>query len=582
MRLSILLSAVLLCALFSGACDPSCPAGTTQVGGICRVESDLHPDAGSAGSQPDESAGTGTKSGTQVTEGGVSGRAAGSGGNAAKVRGGSGGDMPGSTPPAREEAGASGHSGSEAPHSADVAMSVAGASAPVAGASGGGGAGGVMTCMQECCSDSTCPSGAKCEQGHCHCPDGQHLCNDACVTNSATATCGAGCEACPVPSGGTATCDGVQCGASCPAGTRACAGDCVSAETPCNDQCPMGTHNCNNNCVSDSSVTGCGTSCMPCKVPAHAKATCNGSSCDFTCGSSYKRCDSACVEAEGACCTIADCNSRNHEQCDVGSHRCACADGFKQCNGQCIADSACCSSTDCGSGKVCNTASHGCECDANSKMCNGTCISKTACCAATDTGSSCRDGSTSGVCSSSGRCVECAEESDCTSRNKHCDLSRNTCVNCRGPNDCPGGEFARCTNDMCTLAEGCGNGKVDGSDECDVGGVGASGTAAWTSTTCTSDCKTLIYVTSTSAAAAGCTSPRVSNDIVQCTVNCSSDSDCPALGKGYPRAKCNATGMGTCQIPCSGNNECLTSSGATCIELLGLPSKPKLCANPGF
>jgi hypothetical protein len=89
-------------------------------------------------------------------------------------------------------------------------------------------------------------------------------------------------------------------------------------------------------------------------------------------------------------------------------------------------------------------------------------------------------------------------------------------------------------------------------------------------------------VTSSSAAAAGCTSPRRFTDIHQCTISCSSDANCPVLGGGYPRARCSLTGMGTCEIPCSGNNDCLTSSGSTCISLLGLPSMPSVCANPGL
>jgi hypothetical protein len=231
---------------------------------------------------------------------------------------------------------------------------------------------------------------------------------------------------------------------------------------------------------------------------------------------------------------------------------------------------------------TCNTTSHSCECAADSKACNGGCISKAACCGSTDTGRACTTGGTSGVCSDVGRCVECVEESDCSSHDKHCDTGRNVCVECRSSSDCVGGQFARCEGGSCAIAEGCGNGKVDGDDECDVGGVGAQGTAKWTSSTCTTACKSLIYVTTTSQAAAGCTAPRVANDVTQCTVSCSTDADCPALGKRLPHAKCSITGKGTCQIPCTADSDCLTNSGAHCIQLMGVPSMPSVCANPGF
>ena len=487
----------------------------------------------------------------------------------------------------REPMSSSDASGGTGGSSGQVPMDTATAGSGGAGVAGGGGsgttgvAGGSPVCTQECCDDASCPTNAKCDQGKCACPDGQHACQGACVDNTSPATCGTGCDACAVPVGGEATCDGTQCGSFCPAGTRLCAGACIADSMPCEDVCPQGTHNCSGNCVSVTSVTACGDSCRPCEVPTHAKATCDGTACGFECSTNYRACRGSCIDAEG-CCEDTDCNASNQEQCDAETHRCECKSGFKACEGRCIAADACCSSADCSSGQVCDNATKRCECGANTKECDGRCISRDACCAGSDTGNRCEMGSTAGVCNASGRCVECVSDSECADQDQHCDTQRNVCVQCRSASDCPGADFARCENGVCSLAEGCGNGKVDGDDECDVGAVGASGTPRWSSSTCTSDCRSLIYITSTSAAASGCTSPKVSNEIVQCTLNCSSDADCPALGKGYPRAECNITGDGTCQIRCSGSNDCLTDSGTICMQLMGLPSMPFVCANPGF
>jgi len=571
-----ILALTLCCAGLAGAlsaCSKSCTPGRVYKDGSCVPISELErkdaerTDAGVSSARSDATlTGSASSASTSAADGGAS-----SSGEAGSGTGSS----------SNSNAGSGGASGQP------VMNLSAGMSGGVAGEGAGGESGAIAAdggppaCTQECCDDASCPTNAKCEQGKCACPSGQHICQDACVDNMSPATCGTGCEPCAVPSGGEATCDGVQCGSSCPAGTRICAGACISDSMPCDNVCPQGTHNCSDNCVEVTSVTACGDSCRPCEVPTHGKATCDGMSCGFECNTNYRACGSSCIDADG-CCENADCNTSNQEQCDTETHTCECRSGFKLCQGRCIAMDACCSSSDCSSGQVCDTATRRCACGANTKECDGRCISRDACCAGSDTGNRCEMGSTAGVCNAAGRCVECVSDGECADQDQHCDTQRNVCVECRNASDCPGTEFARCDNGVCSLAEGCGNGQVDGEDECDVGAVGAPGTARWSSSTCTTDCRALIYITSTSAAASGCNSPKVSNEILQCTLNCSSDADCPALGKGYPRAQCNITGDGTCQIPCSGNNDCLTRSGTTCIQLMGLPSMPFVCANPGF
>jgi hypothetical protein len=69
-----------------------------------------------------------------------------------------------------------------------------------------------------------------------------------------------------------------------------------------------------------------------------------------------------------------------------------------------------------------------------------------------------------GVCDDSGRCVECWVDDDCT-----------------------GGEFAVCQGDHCVNGPGCGNGELEVGEECDPKMPG------WDTTTCDSQCRTLVY-----------------------------------------------------------------------------------------
>ena len=89
--------------------------------------------------------------------------------------------------------------------------------------------------------------------GVCSCAAGTHLCAGSCVSDTAVTLCGAACTACPVPTGGSATCLGGVCVSACPAGTSACSGACVALTT----------------------ATNCGT----CGVACGAGQTCSGGAC---------------------------------------------------------------------------------------------------------------------------------------------------------------------------------------------------------------------------------------------------------------------------------------------------------------
>ena len=121
------------------------------------------------------------------------------------------------------------------------------------------------------------------------CGSGKHICTGQCVSNTDVANCGMACVACPVPMGGSATCDGTSCGGSCPTGFKLCAGQCIAAAASCSGVCSAGTHDCSGNCQPSASPNSCGTSCTPCAAPAHGTPTCDGTTCGFTCDSRVSR-----------------------------------------------------------------------------------------------------------------------------------------------------------------------------------------------------------------------------------------------------------------------------------------------------
>ena len=89
--------------------------------------------------------------------------------------------------------------------------------------------------------------------GVCACAMGTHNCSGSCVSDTAVGSCGAACTACPVPTGGSATCSGGDCGQLCPSGTSLCGSACITLTTTSN--------------------------CGACGVACGAGQTCSGGAC---------------------------------------------------------------------------------------------------------------------------------------------------------------------------------------------------------------------------------------------------------------------------------------------------------------
>jgi hypothetical protein len=187
--------------------------------------------------------------------------------------------------------------------------------------------------------------------------------------------------------------------------------------------CVSTQHNCAGICVDNSSIAHCGTLCDACQPPAGATATCNGTTCDFTCGT-MRKCATKCT---AGCCADTDCTmmAGMAGKCDTSTNVCsyACAVGFKPCGaGNCIPTASCCSPSDCPG--TCRTCSATGTCVAVTSAddldsCAGTCDPTGAC--KSKRGQTCMTGTgcVSGTaCAPDGYCCNTA----CTNSCESCDI----------------------------------------------------------------------------------------------------------------------------------------------------------------
>ncbi|HEY0880429.1 MAG TPA: hypothetical protein VGD87_02805, partial [Archangium sp.] len=217
-----------------------------------------------------------------------------------------------------------------------------------------------------------------------------HLCNNACVPDTALATCGGRCSPCPTSTNGTPTCDGTQCGLDCTQGYRACgdtcarcptgstatacegtrcvatacantlklcAGECtncpVASATQCvgnrcvATSCPGGERVCNEECVDVMDVDACGPSCQVCPSPtSNGFRSCDGAQCRVNCSSGYTNCGTQCVTCpSGGGITSSGCSGNTCVPT-------ACNPGYRLCGNTCSvcpegASTLSCSGTTC-------------------------------------------------------------------------------------------------------------------------------------------------------------------------------------------------------------------------------------------
>jgi hypothetical protein len=336
--------------------------------------------------------------------------------------------------------------------------------------------------------------------------------------------------------------------------------------------CGANQHNCGGTCVSNMATTSCGaTRCDPCAAPAGGTATCDGTTCGFSCsGSTPKKCDTAgiCIASSG-CCSNTDCPTNAGGQtgtCDTGTHTCnyACTGTTKSCTSGgttvCIPTSGCCTNSDCtGTCQTCDTGTHTCvaakSMDDPTGRCVGTCDATGAC--KSKQGQTCNTtagGCVSGTtCSPDGYCCDMA----CTGSCVACDLAgmQGKCTPI-AKGAAPHGNRAACTSD----GSSCG-GSCDGAGACSYptgscGSASCSGTSSYSYTpapTCNGAGK-CVTMSSMSCGAYTC------NGNSSCYTTCTSQSQCVA-GDVCSGNMCQSCSGGK---PACGNS-CCGGSTPVCV-----------------
>jgi len=316
--------------------------------------------------------------------------------------------------------------------------------------------------------------------------------------------------------------------------------------------CPTGKHACSGACADNASPSTCGQSCNACTAPTGATATCDGTSCGFTCGGATpKKCAAAgiCVAMSG-CCANSDCPTNAGGQtgtCDTATHMCnySCSGSTTSCTSggttTCIPSTGCCTNADCpGNCMACNTTTHTCAAvkgmDDPNGRCTGTCDATGAC--KTKQGQSCTTGT---------QCVtgNCADGVCCNS------ACNGSCEFCNGT-----------TPGTCGFVSGA---PKTGHPAC--GGTGkCAGTCDGTKATCKMP-----------GAETTCHDPSCSNGTQTSSATCNGTGTCPnATTTSCGKYACNTT---TCFTNCSTMSQCAANNICSASQCLPCQSGENICAN---
>jgi len=148
-----------------------------------------------------------------------------------------------------------------------------------------------LTSDAQHCGDcaTACPATQICKSKQCGCAANQNLCGSACKAATDITACGPNCTKCNVPTGGSITCDGTKCGTpTCPNGQQLCNNACIDNNQVCNGSCLGGKFACADGICRDiTTVDSCGSSCQPCALQTGATAACNSGACKYTCNTGF-------------------------------------------------------------------------------------------------------------------------------------------------------------------------------------------------------------------------------------------------------------------------------------------------------
>jgi hypothetical protein len=510
------------------ACDAQCPAGTVQVGKVCKTQTT---NIGPAGGQPQQ----GVSADPSAMSGGAPPTQAGTAGLT-----GTGSAMAGST-------GLAGQAGTSATNgvSMNVAGTNAGMSSAVAGHSGGTGSTAGSGAPMSVGSMGICAGHANesiCEgpvMHHCS-PTGESASPETC-TSPTLCQVGLASKTCAVCSPGTFHCSGAQPQACTDAGQYMSMPACASVAL-CNET--TGT-------CTDMKCQPKAKSC----APDGTLKTCNDTGSDFNESLSVS-CGKDMCDAKGFVCykctpNAVTCSGQNAMKCS--------SDGQTMTLETCKASNDCIQAA-CRDGTGCTTGDN----EAPLKSCSS---------------------SGGHQCDGAGHCLGCVDASVCGG--KKCG-PRNTCVACTVPTDCTSSD---CTDPVCNADGSCGaprnkgttascgnaGGHCDGNGGCTLCGNGTldvpencdKASPEWSATGfCTNDCKisSAVFRRCTPDSQGRCDSSNpyiFCSAVGSCAWVCNTDADCQTSPSAV--ARCQRSNPGFCAISCSGPGGACPN-GLTCVE----------------
>ena len=183
------------------------------------------------------------------------------------------------------------------------------------------------------------------------------------------------------------------------------------------------------------------------------------------------------------------------------------------------------------------------DCKVGTCSANGTCTAKSA-----SDSTTCSNGQ--GVCKG-GSCVDCIGSQDCRSHSGAPVCQGNKCVACTATEGCLAGET--CTSRGCIKK--CGNGTVESDEECDPGAG-----SGWTIQSCTEQCKRRIWASCTDNGQCPSGLNCADSSLNVCTkFFCTGNESCPAF-PGYA-TECTSNSM--CEMACNAGDAC--PHGMHCI-----------------
>jgi hypothetical protein len=165
--------------------------------------------------------------------------------------------------------------------------------------------------------------------------------------------------------------DPAYCGPACTPCSAPASGHPTCDGTSCDFACNTSFWRNNTTCEPCNTTTHCGASCATCSPPQHSQATCNGTACDFSCDSAHWRDGSACDP----------CDNAGH----CGTSCVACTGSTPSCQGGLSGRCECTSSSCGGPTPICDGGSGQCRaCAEHTECASGACETNGACVAAAD------------------------------------------------------------------------------------------------------------------------------------------------------------------------------------------------------